>query len=158
MVAPIERIYELALRALDEQERWVTQVRGGMPAILATAGIGLSLLAPPAFDSGHPRGVLEVAAVALGVLGAVAVVGGAVVVLRPLGISFTMIPLSLLASLGHHELDDEPAFYEAATGALADRYRRNDRMGAWLLAAFDVTVLALGLEVVGFGSAAALAS
>jgi hypothetical protein len=67
---PIERVYELALRALDEQERQVSDTRGRIPPVLAAGGLGVTLLARPIFHEGHPTGAGEISAVVVGLLGA----------------------------------------------------------------------------------------
>jgi hypothetical protein len=51
MSEPRSRIYELALRALDEQNRQVDDPRGRLAPVLAAGGVGLTLLTRPAFSS-----------------------------------------------------------------------------------------------------------
>jgi hypothetical protein len=50
MPEPRARIYELALRALDEQDRQVDELRGRLAPVLAAGGVGLTLLTGPAFS------------------------------------------------------------------------------------------------------------
>lgn len=53
------RLYELALRALEEKERRVGEPRGRLAPVIAAGNIGLTLLTRPAFDGRHPRTALS---------------------------------------------------------------------------------------------------
>ena len=64
-----ERIYELGIGALAEQERQVAEVRGRGAAILAAGAVIASLLTGSVFHDGHPSGWLEISATAIGLLG-----------------------------------------------------------------------------------------
>jgi hypothetical protein len=55
MPEPRGRLYELALRPLDEQEHHVGELRGRLAPVIAAGGIGLTLLTRPAFAGQHPR-------------------------------------------------------------------------------------------------------
>jgi len=52
----IERIYDLALRSLDEQERQVGELRGRLAPVVAAGGLGSTLLARSVFARSHPEG------------------------------------------------------------------------------------------------------
>jgi hypothetical protein len=77
MPQPLAHLYELALRALDEQERRASELRGRVGPVLAAGGVGTTLLAGPAF-SAHSRGPVQLVATAIAVgalLGAVGAAG-----------------------------------------------------------------------------------
>jgi hypothetical protein len=85
MSEPRGRIYELALRALDEQDRQVGDLRGRLAPVLAAGGVGLTLLTRPAFSGAHPSGANELVATIAGLLGAAALVLAGAYVLHPGG-------------------------------------------------------------------------
>jgi hypothetical protein len=64
--APLAHVYDLALRALDEQERRVAELRGRLTPVLAGGGVGVTLLAPAALMGESPLIVVP-SLVALGV-------------------------------------------------------------------------------------------
>lgn len=70
-----ERIYDLGVEALAEQERQVAELRSRGAALLAAAAVVVSLLTRSTFDGRHPDGVAEVVALAIGLLGSAGVRG-----------------------------------------------------------------------------------
>jgi hypothetical protein len=66
MPAPLAHIYDLALRALDEQERRVAELRGRLTPVLAAGGVGVTPLAPAALQNGPPL-IVAPSLLALGV-------------------------------------------------------------------------------------------
>ena len=64
-----ERIYELGVAALADQEHRVAEVRGRGSTLLAAGTLIASLLAKPIFHNGHPTGIGEIAATAAGLVG-----------------------------------------------------------------------------------------
>ncbi len=54
-----ERIYELGVAALSDQERQVAEVRGRGATLLAAGAVIASLLAKPVFHGDHPNGQTE---------------------------------------------------------------------------------------------------
>jgi hypothetical protein len=65
-----ERVYQLGLEELAEQERQVAEIRGRAPALLAAGAVVPSLLARAVFHGHHPHGLGEVLCTGLGLLGA----------------------------------------------------------------------------------------
>jgi hypothetical protein len=89
MPEPRERIYDLALRALDEQERQVGDLRSRLAPVVAAAGVAVTILTRPAFQGPHPTGWIEITGTAVGLAGAGVVVLATVYLLisRPLAFS-----------------------------------------------------------------------
>lgn len=165
MSLPIERVYELALRALDEQERQVNDTRGRIPPVLAAGGLGVTLLAKPIFHEGHPTGFGEVGAVVVGLLGSGVLVVASVALLRSTRMAFSVNAPRLLQAAreagvidGDGHSQDEAAFHEATALALAERRAGNDSIVVRLTRWLDIALVALVVELVGLASAAALAS
>lgn len=162
MPEPRGRLYELALRALDEQERHVGELRGRLAPVIAAGGIGLTLLTRPAFDGHHPQGAIEIAAVLVGMIGAVALILGSAYVLIPRRVAFSVNAQATLETINQAEenelLDDEDLFHETMILTLAERHDGNAPILDRLNDAYAVTLLGLLIELVGLGLAAALAS
>jgi hypothetical protein len=159
MPAPIERIYDLALRSLDEQERQVGDLRGRLAPVVAAGGLGITLLARPVFAGSHPDGVSEVMATVLGLAGAAVLVLAAAHVLRPRPMAFSVDAQAALdAARTADVLDTSTEFDEAMARALANRRAGNAPIVDHLHQAFTVALLGLLVELVGLSSAAALAS
>ena len=78
-----ERIYELGVAALSDQERQVAEVRGRGATLLAAGAVIASLLAKPVFHGDHPNGYWEVAGTVVGLLGCAGVLLFVVLLLRP---------------------------------------------------------------------------
>ena len=154
-----ERIYDLALRALDEQERQVGELRGRLSAVVAAGGIGATLLTRPVFEGGHPAGFMEIAATALGLLGALALVLASAYLLKSRRLAFSVDARAALAAAEELELLEEPErFHESMITALSDRRAGNADIVARLHDAFTIALAGLLLELVGLAVAAALAS
>lgn len=159
MAEPLARVYELGLRALDEQERSVSDVRSRLPPVLAAGGVAATLLARPVFAGRHPHGVGEIVALIAGLLGAAVLVAAAVVLLRPTRMAFSVdAELLLEAAREARVLDSEDEFHEATAGALAERRRANEPIVERLTLMLEIALIGLVLELVGLGTAAALAS
>jgi hypothetical protein len=123
MPEPRGRIYELALRALDEQDRQVDDVRGRLAPVLAAGGVGLTLLTRPVFSGDHPSGAVELVATIVGLLGAVALVLAGAYVLHPRRLAFSVNARATLDAIRdrdagtgtaaprppHHLVSGEPA-------------------------------------------------
>jgi hypothetical protein len=159
MPDPRERIYELALRALDEQERQVDHLRSRAGAVIAAAGVGVTLLAEPVFHRSHPDGWAEIGATALGLAGAAGVVLATAYLLvsRPLAFSVDA-RRALTAAEALDVLDDGRLFDESMALALRDRREGNEAIVGRLHTAFSAAVAALLAELTGLAAAAALAS
>jgi hypothetical protein len=154
-----ERIYDLALRALDEQERQVGELRGRLPAVVAAGGIGATLLTRPVFEGDHPAGVVEIAATGLGLLGALGLVLGGAYLLKSRRLAFSVDARVALEAAAELEiLEDAERFHESMIAALTDRRAGNASIVARLHDAFTIALVGLLLELVGLALAAALAS
>ncbi len=86
----IERIYDLALRSLDEQERQVGELRGRLAPVVAAGGLGSTLLARSVFARSHPEGVWEVSATIVGLAGAAVLVLAVAYLLRSRPMAFSV--------------------------------------------------------------------
>lgn len=65
MSEPLARLYDLALRALDEHERRADALRGRLAPVLAAAALGASLLSGPVVGGAHPASVAGKLAIAV---------------------------------------------------------------------------------------------
>jgi hypothetical protein len=161
MSEPRGRIYDLALRALDEQDRQVDTLRGRLAPVLAAGGVGLTLLTRPVFAGDHPSGVLEVAATIVGIIGAVALVLASAYVLHPRRLAFSVHASDALEAIRARDatvLEDEDRFHETMIVALARRRDGNQPIVDRLHTAFSAALLGLLAELSGLALAAALAS
>lgn len=110
---PLARLYDLALRALDDQERRADALRGRRGPTLAAAALGVTLLSGPLVGGAR-------SATPLGTLAPVLAVGGLLVstaaAFRILGTrrrpSATIDPRLLAVKLAEqHQLDEPRLFY-----------------------------------------------
>jgi len=81
MATPAERIYEAAAAALSGQQDAVTRITGTV-APVGTAAAAAALLIKPALVKVDQAGVLQVAGLVLGAIGALLVLTAALAVLR----------------------------------------------------------------------------
>ena len=155
------RIYELALRALDEQDRQVGDLRGRIAPVVAAGGIGLTLLTRPAFSGSHPSGAIELAATVIGLLGAVTLVLASAYVLHSRELGFSVNARATLEAIRDRDaaiLEEEDLFHETMIATLTVRRQGNQPIVDHLHSAFSVGLLGLLLELGGLALAAALAS
>src|SRR4051794_31391229 len=103
-----ERMYELGLGALAEQERQLAEVRSRGPALLAGGTVVASLLARPVFHGDHPSGFWEVAATIAGVGGAAAVLAFVVLLLRPYQMGFSVRATDTYIELFNQSIVEQP--------------------------------------------------
>jgi hypothetical protein len=161
MPEPRSRIYELALRALDEQNRQVDDLRGRLAPVLAAGGVGLTLLTRPAFGGDHPSGAIEFAAAIVGLLGAVTIVLASAYVLHPRRLAFSVKASATLAAIRGRDagiLQDEDLYHETMIVTLTRRREGNQPIVDRLHTAFSVGLLGLLADLGGLALAAALAS
>ncbi len=161
MPDPRARLYELALRALDEQDRQVSDVRGRLAPVLAAGGVGLTLLTRPVFTGSHPSGTTEVAATAIGLVGAVVLVLACAYLRQPREIGFSLNPPAAYLALnarGPETLENDELFYETMISTLTRRRAVNQPIVDRLHTAFSIALLGLLAELAGLALAAALAS
>ncbi|HYV15609.1 MAG TPA: hypothetical protein VE972_06285 [Conexibacter sp.] len=157
MSEALAHVYDLALRALAEQERQVAELRGRLTPILASGGLGATLLTPLAFRGGHPAGILEVAFVAVGLLGIAVEVAAALYVLAPRRLRFGLTAAAAASFAERRGIAESTAFYGAVTTGLDDRRAANEQVIRWLHFAFTLMMCGMLLEVCGLAIAAAIA-
>lgn len=156
---PIERIYDLALRSLDEQERQLGDLRGRLAPVVAAGGLGITLLARPVFAGSHPDGFWEVTATITGLAGAALLVLAVAYLLRSRPLAFSVDAAAALdATRDADLLADAAEFEEAMARALAERRAGNAPIVERLHRAFTITLYGLLVELGGLSAAAALAS
>jgi hypothetical protein len=161
MPGPRGRIYELALRALDEQDRQVGDVRGRLAPVLAAGGVVLTLLTRPTFSGDHPSGAVELVAAIVGLLGAVTLVLASAYVLHPRRLAFSVNASATLDAIRARDsdiLEDEDLYHETMIATLTRRRAGNQPIVDRLHTAFSVGLLGLLAELGGLSLAAALAS
>jgi len=161
MSEPRGRIYELALRALDEQDRQVDDLRGRLAPVLATGGVGLTLLTRPVFSGDHPSGAVELVATIVGLLGAVTLVLASAYVLHPRRLAFSINARATLDAIRDRNadiLEDDDLYHETMISTLTARRQGNQPIVDRLHTAFSIGLLGLLAELGGLALAAALAS
>lgn len=83
MSEPLARLYDLALRTLDEQERRADALRGRLGPVLAAAALGASLLSAPLTGDARPASTAGRLALVVAVAGLLATVASALYLLSP---------------------------------------------------------------------------
>jgi hypothetical protein len=153
-----ERIYQLGLEALAEQERQVAEVRSRGSTLLAAGAVIASLLAKAVFHDGHPYGALETLATIAGLLGAGGLLLVVVLLLQPYELGFSVNAPATYRALWEKGILEQPMVDLALADAFEEQRDANSkavRRLSWLLA---VALGALVLETAGLAAAAALAS
>ncbi|HEY4096568.1 MAG TPA: hypothetical protein VGM33_13700 [Baekduia sp.] len=149
-------LYDVAIRALDEQEREVAGVSRRTGTLTASTAVAATVLGGAAFDGPHPLGRAAWAATAFGIGGAVVVCAASVHLLRSHRLRFSIDARQIT---GLHLQRDARADDLRADLALA-LARRVERNARSITAMHGVFAIALGgfvCELVGLGLAAALA-
>src|SRR4051795_12003574 len=161
MSEPRGRIYELALRALDEQDRQVGDLRGRLAPLLAARGLGLTLLTRPVFSGDHPSGAVELVATIVGLLGAAALILASAYVLHPRRLAFSVNARATLEAIRDRDadiLENDDVYHETMIATLTRRREGTQPIVDRLHTAFSVGLLGLLAELGGLSLAAALAS
>ena len=114
MSEPLARLYDLALRALDDHERHADALRGRLGPVLAAAALGASLLSGPVLGGAHPASVAGKLAIGLAMAGLLVMTAGAFHLLAARHrLTDRIDPRRLTRELERRgALDDEAAFYE----------------------------------------------
>jgi hypothetical protein len=124
---PLARLYDLGLRALDDQERRADALRSRLGPVLAAAALGVTLLSGPLVGNAHPATVVGTLALVVAVIGLALTVGAAFRVLytrhRPAARLDARKLLDELAKEG--ALDDVAGFYAAMITRLDNAQKRN---------------------------------
>jgi hypothetical protein len=156
---PTERLYELAERLLDAQERDVNNLRARMPAAAAAAAVAATLLVTPGADARHPTGPLELSAFTLGIAGVSAVIAGLMGVLWSRDLAFTVSPSAISIEARARRLDDDPQGFDVAMAQTLEGIAQENAPTIRIIHRwFGLSLIGLVIEVVGFGTAAGLAS
>jgi hypothetical protein len=153
-----ERIYQLGLEALAEQERQVAEVRSRGSTLLAAGAVIASLLAKPVFHGGHPDGASQTLVATGGLIGAGGLLLVVVLLLRPYELGFSVNAPSTYRALWEQGILEQPMVDLALADAFEEQRETNSkavRRLSWLLA---LALGALVLETAGLAAAAALAS
>jgi len=153
-----ERIYELGSEALAEQERQVAEVRGRGATLLAAGAVIASLLAKPVFDGEHPHGFAEIAATAIGLLGATGILAFVVLLLRPYELGFSVKAGVTYQALWEQGILEQPMVDIALAEAFEERRNANAEVVRRLVLFLTLTLASVVLETAGLATAAALAS
>ncbi len=153
-----ERIYELGIGALADQERQVTEVRGRGAAILAAGAVIASLLTGSVFHDGHPSGWLEISATAAGLLGSGGVLLFVVALLRPRVLGFSVKAGATYRSLWEQDIVEQPMVDLALAEAFEERREENIPAVKRIVLFLSLALVSLVLETTGFAIAAALTS
>lgn len=151
-----ERIYSLGVDALAEQERQVAEVRGRASVLLAAGAVVPSLLAKSVFHGDHPEGFLEIAAAAVGLIGAAGVLVFTVLLLRPNELGFSMKAGETYRELWNHQILDQPMIDLALAEALDERRQENAKTVKQLVLWLGLALGSLVVETAGLALAAAL--
>lgn len=153
-----ERIYQLGLEALAEQERQVAEVRSRGSTLLAAGAVIASLLAKPVFHDGHPDGALEVLVTVVGLLGAGGLLLVVVLLLRPYELGFSVNAPATYRALWDKGILEQPMVDLALADAFEEQREANSRAVRRLVWLLGVALGALVFETAGLAAAAALAS
>ena len=153
-----ERIYELGIGALADQERQVTEVRGRGAAILAAGAVIASLLTGSVFHDGHPSGWLEISVTAIGLLGSGGVLLFVVLLLRPRVLGFSVKAGATYRSLWEQDIVEQPMVDLALAEAFEERREENIPAVKRIVLCLSLALVSLVLETAGFAIAAALSS
>jgi hypothetical protein len=134
-------VYALALGALEQQEREVSELRARTNTVIAAAALSASFLGAAAIQAHSGLSGWSIAALAMLVL-----TGGlSLIVLWPRELSFAFDARQTYARLFAHQDSAAQAQLDIAYAA-GDRYRSNKRTIDRLETAFQTAVLALGLQ------------
>jgi hypothetical protein len=158
MIGFAERMFQLGLESLAEQERQVAEVRTRGSTLLAAGAVIASLLVKPVFRENNSHDALETFAAIVGLLGAGGLLVFVVMLLRPYELGFT-----INAPATYHALWDDGILGQPMMDlALADAFEKRREMNSGIVGRLSLFLgLALGalvLETAGLAAAAALGS
>jgi hypothetical protein len=157
---PSEIFYDLALRALEEQERDLVSLRSRTGTIVAAAAIAATVLAREVFAGTQPDGWSGWTASGLGFVGLLAVLFASTYVLRSHDLLFSIDAAAALEeAVAFGSVDDEHvAEVELGmTYRLSSMRAENDTKIRRIRTAFATALGGLLVETVGLGVGAALA-
>jgi hypothetical protein len=149
-----ETFYDLALRALDDQQSEVAGLRTRAGTILAAAAVVATLLARPVFAEPVPDSMLFRATVAVGVAGFLVVLTATVDLLRTHRLAFSVDARQ--AYVRTLDAGDVETVHLMLAVLLERRRRANSVSIARLQSGCGIALAGLTLATAGFGTAAAL--
>jgi hypothetical protein len=153
-----ERIYELGVAALADQERQVAEVRGRGATLLAAGAVIASLLAKPVFHGSHPNGSWEIAGTVVGLLGCAGVLLFVLLLLRPYRLGFSVKAGVTYRALWDQGILEQPMIDIALAEAFEKRREENAKVVKGLVWFLALALASLLLETIGLATAAALSS
>jgi hypothetical protein len=153
-----ERVFQLGVDELTEQERQVAEIRGRAPALLAAGAVVPSLLAHAVFHGHHPHGFTEVLCTALGLLGAAVLLVATGMLLWPRELAFSVNARATYQALWDERILEQPMLDLVLADTFHDRREDNMAVVTKMKALLGLAVMALAVEAAGFAAAAALAS
>jgi hypothetical protein len=157
MASVEERMYQLGVEELAEQERSVAQLRSRPPAMLAAGAVVPSLLAHAVFAGPHPRG-LEIVFTGLGILGGIVLLVATLTMMLPYQMGFSLDAAFTYQWLFSEGILEQPGVDYVLADALHERRVENQKVVDKLTRYLTAAVVALAIEAAGFAVAAALAS
>jgi hypothetical protein len=155
-----ETFYDLAIRAIEEQEREVNGLRTRTGTLVAAAAVAGTVLAREVFAGSHPDGELAWAATAVGLGGLVMVLAASVYLLSTHSMSFSIdapAAFEKARDFGALDADDHAGVHIDLTYTLAAMQSGNGLTVNRLRTAFAIALGGLVAETVGLGLGAALA-
>jgi hypothetical protein len=150
MATPYERLYEVALAAIDEQRHQISDARGGMPAVGAAAAV-IGTLAKDAFNSPGAANTVLAAAGALGI--AVVLVCGVQTLRTPNQIALAF-NADVLREATAGMLDNSDLFHSAVTRFIEVRRHDNEERVRRIRRWYAGALAGLIVEAVGLAAAA----
>jgi hypothetical protein len=156
MPDPLAHVYDLALRALAEQERQVAALHNRLAPVLAAGGLGATLLAPAAFRGNDPASI-RVACSVLGLFGIGVALIAVAYVLVPRRLRFGLDAPAMLAFVGRNVTVDARRFFRAAIANLDERRLDNASVISRLNIAFTFVLGGMLVGVCGLAAAVAVA-
>jgi hypothetical protein len=156
MSEPLARLYDLALRTLDDQERRADALRGRLGPTLAAAALSVTLLSGPLVGGAHPVTLLGKLALAVAVVGLVITVVAAFRILSTRYRSDAILdPRELLNELTDAgALDDETSFYAEMITRLDDAQKGDIDAAERLTIAFTAMLCGILVMLCGLVLAA----
>ena len=156
MSEPLARLYDFALRTLDDQDRRADALRGRLGPTLAAAALGVTLLSGPLVGGAHPASLLGTVALVVAVSGLALTVGAAFRVLLTRHTSdLAPDPQELLEHLTDNGLlDDDAGFFTEMISRLDDARTRDADAFARLTTAFTAMLCGILVMLCGLAIAA----
>lgn len=151
--------YDLAIRAIEEQQREVNGLRGRTGTIVAAAAVAATLLAREVFAGAHPDGLIAWTATSTGLIALAAVLLSSVYLLRSHDLKFSLDAAATLedATKKGFDSEDPTGLLEGLTYVLSSMQAQNGLTVRKLRTAFALALGGLVVEVVGLEIGAALA-